>query len=188
MRINGFDISGFKSSATQLTLWDMPLGNHGHVRTVLGDFVEDLTAMLFGGRRHKTDCTKDYCPDVSVVERDLYLECKAAGLSRQTFIYAGRIERDRKFAAHHGLYYAIWHHRARTVLASTVSELQQLFLASMQCIYVVPFAVIDALCKSPQKLNSKYGHSDTNPVYGSGYRIRLQDLTPWRLIEWSTDT
>lgn len=189
MRINGYDISGFKSRDVQSTLWDFPIGNHGHVRTVLGDFVEDLTALLLGGKRHKTDSTKDYCPDVSVIERDAYFECKAAGLSKQTFVYEGRVERDRDFAAHHGLFYVIWHHRTETKLARTVNELKQMFLANMQRVYIVPFMVIDDYCRShtPEKLNSKYGkHSDAE-TYGSGYRINLRDIAEYAVIEWNTE-
>lgn len=71
-------LSGYKSLERQAYLFDEPLPRHGHVRCVVGDLCERLTAAMVGGRRHKTDCTADYCPDVSD-ERGNYYESKAGG-------------------------------------------------------------------------------------------------------------
>lgn len=185
-------ISGYKTADRQLTFWDQPLGNHGHCRTVLGDLVEDLTARLFNGRRHKTDCTADYCPDVSA--GGVYLECKAAGKSKQIFVYGGRLEKDCEFSEHHPLLYVIWHHRTNTKRYSTVEGLQRGFLRNMQCVYVVPFQEICRICREEvpkEKLNSKYygshGSDEVKQQYGEGYRIRLRLLQSWKVITWKSD-
>jgi hypothetical protein len=166
-------LPGFKDASTQLTLWDEPLGGHGHVRTVIGDFSEQLTVKFLKGRRYRTDCTADYCPDIFAC--DLFLEVKAAGRSNQTFVYAGRLQRDLEFSLDHPLYYAIWHHGADTKQVHSVYALRCQFLATLRTLYLVPFAEIYAIAQTikPTSLNSKYGHSDTNPIYGMGYRLPL---------------
>lgn len=168
-----------KANDQQLPLWEQPLGNHGTVRTTLGDFVEELTAMFFHGKRFRTDSTADYCPDVLFGE-DIYAECKSAGSTNQTFVYAGRLERDREFAKQYELVYVIWHHRAPTKQAGTEHELRCLFLKCMRAIYVVPFAEIDRITSKMkiEKLNSKYkyGISGGSKFYGSGYRIPLKSI------------
>lgn len=188
-----FSISGIKPiSDPQLRLWDEPLGNHGHVRIVIGDFVEELTALLFDGVRHKTDSTKDYCPDVSVPQLDLFLECKAAGRSNETFVYSGRMERDATFAETNRLFYVIWHHTANTMQARTVNELKSLLLSRLQSIYIVPFGVIEFLSLSISdivKLNSHYGltNGDKKKEYGSGYRIKLSKLADYKFMDWQVE-
>jgi hypothetical protein len=169
-------ISGLKSTERQLLLWERPLGNHGDVRCVVGDLAETLTARLVGGARHKTDSRAAYCPDVSA--NGTYFESKAVGRSRTAFVYGGRLDKDRVFAASHRLVYVIWHHGADSKLAATAEQLVALVLRTMRCVYVVPFGAIDRLCSTikPDRLNSKYGGSDSRPEYGSGYRIRLSLL------------
>lgn len=186
------NISGLMPTTRQLKLWETPLGNHGAVRYVLGDFVETLTCLLLSGNRHKDQTNVDYCPDISAVTDDTtyYCECKSVGRSRQTMVYEGRLVRDRNFVdAGNPLLYVLWHHTVDTKIADTEEELQMLFLAKMQCIYVVPFNVIEAICRSLpcEKLNSQYGRSDKYPgVYGKGYRIPLSALTEWKALEWET--
>lgn len=172
-------ISGYKPTSLQGLLWDPPLddGDHGRVRNVVGALAERLTAELVGGRIHKTDSTASYCPDVSA--RGVYFESKAVGRSKTAFVYGGRLDKDRQFAASHRLVYVIWHHGADSKLAQTESELEALVLRTMRVLYVVPFAAIDRLCVVPDKLNSKYGGSDSRPEYGSGYRIPLMYLSRW---------
>lgn len=176
-------LPSFKSSERQAFLWDDPMGNHGHARTVLGDFAEELTARFVGGKRFKTDSRADYCPDVFGL--GAYFEVKSAGRSNQTFVYEGRLEKDRWFAKEHSLFYAVWHHAANTKLASTEADLQRLFLASLRSLIVVPFDTISVLAgrfgRTP--LNSKYGHSDSNQLYGAGYRIPVSALRSGQCLE-----
>lgn len=167
----------------------MPLGNHGHVRTVIGDLVERLTARLVGGRRHKTQSTADYCPDVSatVAGAPVYYESKAAGKSRQTFVYAGRLRKDVDFAASHALWYVVWHHHAETKRAATVGGLESLVLAEMRAAFVVPFARFAEICRGrvEEPLNSKYGSSQDRPdTYGSGFRVPIKHLEHYEADGW----
>lgn len=188
-------------SAKQLPLFDYPIeeSDHGYARHVVGELIEEISALVLGGYRHKTDSRCDYCPDLSVPDwisynpalcmwqtGMTYFECKAAGLSRQTFIYEGRLKKDRCFAKRFDLKYLIWHHTAKTKQARSVFELRSLLLQRIVCAYLVPFSVIDSICQglSIEKLNSAYGHSDSNPVYGSGVRIPIKALEAYRFIEW----
>lgn len=178
-------ISGYKSSERQPLLWDEPLGNHGHVRTVIGDLMEDLTALILGGRRHKTSAGC-YCPDVSVGEEQFF-ESKAAGRNGQTFVYAGRLVKDRHFAfSGRRLSYVVWHHRANTLEVSTEGELRRLVLESTEAVYLVPFAEIDRVCldRPAEPLNSAYGSTDRK-TYGSGHRIPVLFLKSWMLKKFS---
>lgn len=168
-------LPGYRSNERQPLLWDEPLGNHGHIRAVIGNLAEQLTAEYLNGFRHKTVSTCAYCPDVSRgTPPSEFFESKAAGLSGQTFIYEGRLVKDRAFAALNPLSYVIWHHRAETKQVSTVGELERLVLRMMRKLYVIPFAEVDAICsrRPIEALNSAYGGTDRK-VYGSGYRIPL---------------
>lgn len=172
-------ISGYKTVERQGLLWPEPLGNHGHARNVIGNLVEQWTAELVGGRRHKTDSRADYCPDVSTA--NAYFESKAVGRSKTAFIYTGRLEKDKAFAATNRLVYVIWHHCAVTRQATTVAELEALVALHFRCVYVVPFTAIAAICAAlkVEPLNSKYGNTN-RPEYGAGYRINLKLLSRWK--------
>lgn len=173
-------ISGFKSTEVQNFLYEEALRGHGHVRTVVGDLMERLTAAMVCGRRHKTQSNVDYCPDVSCIDSTgvRYFESKAAGMSKQVFIYEGRILKDREFVKQgNRLDYVIWHHLADTKKASTVQELETLLYASLQCVWTVPLVEIDRICSglTVENLNSNYGGTDRK-TYGSGFRIPLSLL------------
>lgn len=167
-----------KCKVVQPYLFDVLLGNHGHVRTVIGNLCERLTVERFPGAvQHRTDSRCDYCPDISW--QSMYFEVKAAGRTRQTFIYEGRLHKDREFNKHHNLWYIVWHHLAKTKSVDTVRGLEELVLKMMKAVYVVPFSAIDAICQTmrPEKLNSKYGPGGN--TYGSGYRIPVKRLAEW---------
>jgi hypothetical protein len=150
--------------------------NHGLVRTVIGTYYEEQTAKVFGGVVHKTDSRCDYCPDVSACNK--FYEVKAVGNSGQAFIYAGRLVKDIKFAEQNDLYYCVWRHSVKTQLVSTVAELKAKLATSTLSYMVVPFSDVLMICRQSTltKLNSKYGGSDSNPRYGSGYRIPVTKL------------
>ncbi len=131
---------------------------------------------MLGGKVHKTDCRCDYCPDVSFGKK--FYEVKACGNSGQTFIYEGRLEKDYEFSQTHELFYVVWRHRVDTSLVSTIADLKRELEANTLGYAICPFEFIYKLCKQkpPTPLNSKYGSSDSNPVYGSGYRISVSGL------------
>lgn len=172
----------------QRRFFDTPLGNHGHRRNVVGDLIEVITCSVLRGKRHKCSGNFDYCPDVSVGGN--FFECKAIGRSRQTFVYEGRLLKDRKFARFQPLYYAVWHHTANTLYAHTVEQLQCLVLAKMRWMALIPFAEIDRICSltTATRLNSKYGKSSERKLYGSGFRISLSSILPYKALEWELDT
>jgi hypothetical protein len=190
-------ISPIKSGWIQPPLFDpgILLRGSGHVRTIVGETVERLTLELTGGRRHRTSGRLgDYCPDVSLIagERVQYLECKAAGRNRETFVYSGRLEKDRAFVAGgRSLAYLIWHHRAETKTVDTVEALRALIFAELRAVYLVPFPELDRIAMScpVEPLNSGYGKkpgcATANRVYGSGYRIRLRSLEPFRIMTFT---
>jgi hypothetical protein len=161
------------------------LAGPGEVRNAVGDLMERLTASWFGGVRHKTQSNCDYCPDVSAGGE--FYESKGVGKSGNTFIYGGRLVKDREFVATgHRLWYAVWHHRATTTGLETREAVERAVLASLRSLYVVPFAAVDDICRGirPTPLNSKYGGSDKRPAYGSGYVIRLSLLELFLTREW----
>lgn len=188
-------ISPKRSDFIQHRLFDEPLGNHGHRRVVIGDLAEQLTMLFFGGfesiARHITRCNCDYCPDVTfLLERTIYLECKAVGNTRRAIIYKGRLERDCRFAATHQLFYAIWHHRASTLTVDMIQDLRQLVIKNLDSFYLVPFSEIYSLCleSSLMKFNSGYGYKPGSPinkkVYGEGYRLPLNKLQSWKVFDF----
>lgn len=145
---------------------------------MIGELAERIICSRIGGHRHKTDSRCDYCPDVSV--GSMFFECKAVGLTNQMFIYAGRLNNDRLFAANHMLWYAVVHHRTSTKKWCTVKELETAVITSIRCIYLIPFSVVSAKCIKEVPLNSKYGSSQSNKrLYGSGFRLPLSWFTEW---------
>lgn len=174
-------ISPLKGTERQLRLFDEPLGGHGHIRTLIGEWTECFFASIFNLNRHKTDCTADYCPDLSTkTAPTTYFECKGVGLTKQTFVYSGRLTKDRVFFEQgNELYYLILHHTCKTTDYQTVNQLLEGWKANLQSIYVIHFQDFANIAsfRSTEPLNSKYGHSDDNPTYGSGKRIPLSLLT-----------
>lgn len=180
-------ISGHKREDQPL-LFDLPIaiGEHGYARHVVGELIEEITALVLGGKRHRTSSNCDYCPDVSINSKRFF-ECKASGLSNQFFIYAGRLTKDIEFASRQSLSYVIWSHNAAVKDARSVVELRSLLLQRIRCGYIVPFNVIADICASitPMKLNSAYGHREGNgKMYGSGYRIPLRLIEDFKSIEY----
>lgn len=179
-------LPGYKHPDLQRHLFTVehPTPTHALARNVIGDFVENLTALIFNGKRFKSDSRCKYCPDVWI--KGIFIECKAAGRSKQTFIYQGRLEKDKEFAKEFDLVYCIWHHTAYTKRAATDMELRWLFLSKMKAIYLVPFSEILAVIKrcniKSEQLNSKYGGTNRT-TYGTGYRINIRELEPFKL-EW----
>lgn len=180
------NISPYRSTSRQPWLFDQPLGNHGHCRAVIGNLIEELTASLVNGKRHKT-MNGRYCPDVSRGQE--YFECKAVGRSRQAFVYAGRLEKDRKFAQQYPLTYILWHHEAGIEEIPTVRALELAVRANLRAIYCIPFQQLYHQCVSRPlvKLNSKYGCAQDYPnTYGSGYRVPISALDPWQIAYYHT--
>ena len=121
----------------------------------------------------------------------VYFESKAVGINRYTFIYAGRLDKDREFAKDRELNYVVWYHVADTRFAETVEELERLVLHKLVSCWVVPFSVIDNLCANLkiEKLNSKYGRTRDYPkIYGSGCRLPVKLLEGWNVRNWSRAT
>lgn len=177
-------ISGYRNDWTQGVLFDEPVTCHGQRRNEVGNLAEELAVDFLGGRRHKVDGRSNYCPDISIKigRRIHYYECKAAGRTRQTFVYSGRLQKDRLFVdSGKQLHYIIWHHMTSLKGAESVSDLKALVLANMICVYVIPFAAIEAECvgRSPMKLNSNYGGQHNRPGYGTGYRMPLSAFSPF---------
>lgn len=169
----------------QPSLFGFNLGNHGHRRYVVGDFIEYMTAKILRGKRHKCAGNYDYCPDVSVCGK--YIECKAMGKSNQTLIYQGRLEKDRAFVNQgNDLYYAIWSHNSNTLNFNIVEDLQFNILINIEWMALVPFYDIEQYClwKKPERLNSINYGSPENPLYGSGYRIPKSFVEKWIFFEW----
>lgn len=183
-------VSGHRALFPVPRLFPTPLGGHGHRRTIIGDLCERLTAVYVGGRRHKNDSTVTYCPDVSrtvaigEIEVQEFFESKAAGRSNEIFIYAGRLDKDKVFAAAgNRLTYVVWRHGVRVNDYETVEDLCRAVATGLLSLYVIPFPAIAAACagRPLEPLNSKYGRGhDSSKVYGSGYRLRLKLFERYR--------
>lgn len=185
-------------------LFQQPLGNHGHRRYVIGDFMESLTASVLGCDRHVCSSKAEYCPDMSIRPGDgllgrIYVECKAVGLTKEAFVYAGRLAKDRIFYNEgNDLFYVIWHHKVKTLNYDTVEDLQSALLQKLQWMAVVPFPYIDELSKKlpEEKINTRYGikhykrpygESSNARIYGSGIRIPLVLIEPFIYLRWKYD-
>lgn len=187
-------ISAVRPKAQQLELFDRSTFlslrtetgeiNAGLCRVKVGQFYEERAAEWVGGDVHQTDSRADYCPDVSRQEggQRSYFEVKAVGRSNCAFVYGGRLERDLVFAKDRPLTYLIWRHTVAMEDCDTARDLVERLWLNTAAIYLVPFeAMYEILKRQPlQKLNSKYGKSDTEPQYGSGYRLALSKLENFR--------
>jgi hypothetical protein len=172
----------------QLRLFAEPLGNHGTVRTTLGDFAERLVAKLLNGQRYKTDSRCKYCPDVKAMGK--FFEVKAVGRTRESLIYEGRLEKDLLFSQTNELYYVFCCHSVDSKVCRDSFELQCMFMATLGSIVVAPFESVyeAAMMSEVTRLNSSYGHSDTNKVYGAGYRLPMKRLTKFSHLRLSINS
>lgn len=146
----------------------------GFARYTIGRLAERLTkATLPFSKIHKDISGYDYCPDISWL--GAYYEVKAVGKSNQLFIYKGRLENDIKLHEQREFFYLIWRHGAGVVLGETSAELKKKIITTLKALYIIPFSVVLKSCveRAEIKLNSNYGHSLTNKLYGSGYRMAL---------------
>ncbi len=164
----------------QYRLFAEPLGNHGTVRTTLGDFAETMVAKLIGGRRYRTDSTALYCPDIVVrgYTIDKYFEVKSVGRTRESLIYAGRLVKDSVFAETNELYYVFCCHSVDSKMCSDDFELKCMFLATLDKIIIAPFESVYTAAKMSDvtPLNTNYGWSNGSKLYGSGYRLPIKRL------------
>jgi len=195
-------LPGLRTTDTQyrfLPPSDQPLTGHGQCRVILGDFCEELAVKILSSRKYhafrfRTDSRATYCPDIGIKRRlpgceygliKHFLEVKSVGLTNATFIYEGRLKKDANFAQSHSLSYLLFHHTASVNLCRSADELRALFLSKLQAIYLLPLSsILDAAATVPiTDLNSKYGHSHTNPTYGQGRRLPLLLLLAYEHVK-----
>jgi hypothetical protein len=93
-------------------------------------------------------------------------------------IYEGRLEKDKVFAENNQLFYVLLCHSVDSMICHNTFEIRVAFLSTLRQIIVAPFDSVYEAAKMSKvtKLNSAYGHSDTNPVYGTGYRLPIKRL------------
>ena len=178
-----------QQSHSQLRLFDTRLSGHGSARYASGMFYENLTATVFGGKRHVCDSRADYCPDVSIGEH-LFLECKSVRKGSSVLIYEGRLQKDWNFATSHELFYVVWCHNVnRACDFQTVEDLHAALLLKTLWCAVIPFDEIWRLCSVNKRkvLNTRYGKSSNSGLCGAGYAIPVKCVEPWRLLGWEVD-
>lgn len=181
------NVSHRKSSEVQLTFWavDKPLHKSAQTRNVCGDFAEEATAVLVGGRRHRTDGTCDYCPDVSVGHPPRwFVESKSVGRTGHAIIYAHRLNKDVLFQADTRIpfCYAFWRHRVSACDFDTVSKLHDALALGLTDCVVLTLGEIERLTKnmSTRMLNYKavtpVGKRNGYFKYGEGYSLTYRTL------------
>lgn len=141
-------ISGPRSTERQLSMWPEPISSMAQTRNHCGEFAEQLTAIVVGGHRLKTDSRADYCPDI-LCGASTYVECKSVGRNGYGFVFEGRRAKDQSFNADgRQLLYLFWRHRMKTEGIGDVDELRRQWCASVKLGILVPFALVDDLLTS----------------------------------------
>lgn len=112
-------------------------------RNFCGDFFEEATAVLFGGKRIRTDGTKEVCPDIFLGD-GRYLEAKSVGCSGAFLVYESRLAKDEAFIAAHGaeLSYVLWRHRYKLVEGTTLADLRDGCARTTVEAMIIPLAVL----------------------------------------------
>ncbi len=156
---------------------------HGRCRVLVGDFMEEATAAISGGKRLKTDSTKVTCPDVQI-SKHRFLESKSIGLSGKAIIYEERLKRDFKFcSAGRELFYCFWSHRFKVSQAESKAELHKAIKKHLVDVVIVPFDVLWSIySKIPAKLlNNAYTKNGKRIGWGSnghsmGWNVSIKQL------------
>lgn len=154
-------------------------------RNYMGDLFEELTVDLVGGKRLKTDSTKDVCPDIQI-EDNLFAESKSIGCSGAIIVYQCRLEKDLEFLAETGaqMHYVLWHHSCRITEGAPLGDLRTLALTKVRSVTVIPLpALAEILKQSPLITLNKKCRNRGYGAYGytDGYRIpyaKVRDALP----------
>lgn len=154
------------------------------IRNWVGDFCEELTAVVTGARRISTDGTRSICPDLHWFD-NTFIESKGVGKTKHVIVYRVRMDRDIEFVqAGHDLWYFIWHHKARCYEVGDMDGLHRVLLEEMKCLYVVPFAEMVRATEgiALRVLNTSYTKNGRHRLgygqkgYGDGWSIGLHIL------------
>lgn len=184
-------------SEPQPTLWpgadDTPVKSAAQVRNIAGDFAEEATAVLLGGRRITTRGDYDVCPDV-IVTPGLYAESKSVGRSNSVIVYKGRHEKDQAWVKEHNaqLWYFIWRHGADSKVASRDEMRRNMAVSIQSCLIVSLVEMTRILHSRPVRvLNTKYatrkgdplGYGNRSKGYGIGWCLPLSIFLRTQTIE-----
>lgn len=170
-------LPGFRSSETQLTLWDAPVKSSGSVRNIAGNFIEKCTEKVSQARRLKTDCRAEICPDIGFGNR-IWFECKCVGRTNSVIIYKHRLEKDRRFVeSGESLYYWLWNHGAKLMDADTIPAAEDRILYSLRSLTIVDHETLVSLLGKPcRSMNSMYYSNHGNIHKGDGWALPLKEI------------
>lgn len=161
-------ISTLRSTERQETFWPAPIRSMAQTRNHCGEFAEELSAIVLGAERCKTDGTADYCPDLRRGESQ-FIECKSVGRNGSAIIYKGRREKDRWFNfGNRDLYYVFWRHRLSIDGIKDVDELRRQWAETVTEGVLIDFGTVDRLLEARplRMLNKHYSRADKPLGYG----------------------
>lgn len=155
------------------------------VRNYAGEFFEEASRVVFGGRKHITSGQADICPDLSLQvpsgEPAHYLEVKSLRRGLQGLVYRDRLAKDRAFVRQYGcrLTYVLWCHEAAAAQCTRLHELRRLLGANTRFVLLIPLADMVRACIAVRPRIANYRLRRRNaPAFAMwAYRARWRHLT-----------
>lgn len=144
-------------------------------RNYMGDAFEELTAIITGGTRLKTDSTKDVCPDIKIDERT-FLESKSIGCSGAVIVYESRLAKDLAFAESHGieLFYVLWRHGCKIAEGVRLGDLRTEAMNRVKGVIIIPLSDLKSILSDlpVTVLNAKHKARGYGSMgYNNGWRV-----------------
>lgn len=177
-------LPGRRSTDRQHELFETRQVSHATSRNLAGDFFEEATAAVTGGRRLKVDSSKPWCPDVALPGDKLLCESKGCGRSNQALLFHRRLEKDLQYVAEHDvtLTYWLWSHSYRVTDASSRRELQDGLMQSIRAVYVAPLPWLQEYCRTAKLevinngVRSEEIYGCRSVGYGHGFKVKIKDV------------
>jgi len=141
--------------------WDSNHKRCQYWSDTIGQFFEEATASLTGGRRFATENGVEYCPDVAISPL-VFAESKSVGRGGRMIMYESRLQRELKWCIAHQVTidYYIWRHRCDTKTCETETDV--LAALASTCENVVVLGIVE-LAKyldehaPPSRIINNYG-------------------------------
>lgn len=136
------------SADRQLRLFPTPVHSMASLRTLCGDFFEDLTRRVSGAHRLKTDSRNWICPDL-MLSVDEFLETKSMGRTNCVLIYKHRLEKEQRFCnTGMHLHYWIWSHAAKLAGSPTQEDVRCRLSWHLRAVYILRFSTLVEIVKN----------------------------------------
>jgi hypothetical protein len=180
-------IAAPRQPGAQIPIWDW-VGNTqfysmAQTRNATGEFCEEATAKLLGGKRLSTQGTVDICPDIELEKDRRYLEVKSVGAGRCALLYEHILDRTVRFVRRNkvSVSYVFWIHTVAAATLPSLFDLRREMASHIDRVIIVPFTAVHDAIKdiTPRKMNYRAREHNGQSIPMLGWAIPVKQLRTW---------